>query len=130
MPESSSEEEEDDDEEEKVDADTAKIAPVEDIGSNAPSSSTNVQVVTAEKTTMEPSSTQDAAKPEPVENTEAMPSTAAPVHDVIADRPAHLPLPHELYTCEHLIELFRHMTSSLAANRHPTVGMVGYPNVS
>jgi large subunit GTPase 1 len=38
--------------------------------------------------------------------------------------------PYDLYSCEHLVELFRHLCSNVAEGRSPVIGMVGYPNVS
>ena len=55
-------------------------------------------------------------------STEAIAATSAPT-------PFKRLEPHELYSCEQLVQLFRSLCPNLPEDHSPVVGMVGYPNV-
>ena len=60
---------------------------------------------------------------------EAAAQSSAPAADAVAAIVTSPREPHDLYSCEMLVALFRSLCTQLPDGRTPVVGMVGYPNV-
>ncbi len=86
-----------------------------------------------------PEGVNEAASAEPLEQKEAPVAIGDGNQEEQADEPSSAPAikepfvrlePHELYSCDKLVDLMHHLCAHLPSDRHPVIGMVGYPNVS
>ena len=70
-----------------------------------------------------------ATEPNGVPSADETEPNASAATDPAAHGPFKRLEPHDLYSCHQLVDLFHFLCSGSSADRHPVIGMVGYPNV-